>query len=271
MKRILLLLLLPATRYAAAQEPGSPALVPDQLKSYSRRQVSALAFWGNAAGLAGQAGWSAGLISERRFLLKELSRTYLSLAGPLGKGQLALAGSYGGAPDYHTGSFGLGYALALGEVVRAAVQFQYVNQHISGSESPSAVTAGAGLQFQLTDKVQAGLAVHNIRSRETGPETLPLPFTYEAGWGADISEQLYLGAFLQKAAGEPVSVHVGADYRLLPEVGLVLGISSASDSYYFGGHYQFKTFRLQLAASVHPKLGITPALTLIYQRKPTDD
>lgn len=238
------------------------------LHTYSTQFKDAFSFSANAAALAGVKKFSAGVYSERRFMLQELSAYSFAAALPTSNGSFGLRGDYAGGQLYKEMDLGFAYARKLGSKVDVGVQFDYFAVNSSGYGAASAITFNGGAIFQLTDVVQTGVHVYNpvgMRLGKSGEEKLPS--IYAAGIGYDASPQLFIGAEARKVEDQPLTINAGLQYVFADKLVARGGISSATSVYYIGFGVQLKSLRVDATASFHPYLGVSPGLMLIYSRK----
>ncbi|MDB5205108.1 MAG: hypothetical protein JWR72_183 [Flavisolibacter sp.] len=233
------------------------------LHTYSSRFKDAFSFSGNAASLAGVKNFSAGIYSERRFMLQELSSYSFAVALPVSAGSFGLRGDYSGGNLYNETDLALAYARKLGTKVDVGVQFHYFSMKAASYGTASAVTFDVGAIFHLTEQVQTGVHVYNPLGMQIGKEE-KLPAVYTAGIGYDASSQLFVGAEVQKVEDQPLTVNAGLQYVFADKLIARGGISSATSVYYIGFGVKLKSFQLDITASFHPYLGVTPGLLLIY-------
>ena len=73
---------------------------------------------------------------------------------------------------------------------------------------------------------------------------------------------------LKKTEDLPLNVNVSAQYKFADRFLARGGVATATSIYFLGTGFCFKNFRFDVMASVHPQLGVTPGLMLIY-KKPT--
>lgn len=251
---------------ACSQSARTPAgVIYPSVTTYSSQFKDALSFRGNSASLGGIRQFSAGVFSERRFLLKELSSYSFAAALPTSSGNFGIKGDYFGGDLYKEATLGLGYGRRLSDRLDIGVAFDYSSIAATGYGSALAVTFDAGVLLRLTEAVQTGVHVYSpvgMRLGKRGDEKLP--GIYSVGIGYDASPQLFIGAEVVKTEDEPVSVNAGLHYVFADKLIARGGISSASSVCYLGFGVQLKNIRLDAAASFHPYLGITPGLLVIY-------
>ena len=235
------------------------------LTTYSSQFNDAFSLRSNAASLAGIQRFSAGIFSERRFLLQALSSYSLAVALPASSGNFGVTGDYFGDASFNETSVGLAYGRKLGKLLDIGVKFDYFNLQASGYGSAATVSFDAGVILHPTPAVQTGFAVHHpigMKMGKSGDEKLPA--VYSVGVGYDVSSQLFVGAEVEKTEDQPVTLNVGLHYLIANKLIARGGISSATSVYYLGFGVQMKKFRLDVTASIHPYLGTTPGLLLIY-------
>jgi hypothetical protein len=239
-----------------------------KLTAYSNQFSDAFSFTANQGVLAAAKKFSAGVYSERRFLLKALSSYTAALVLPTASGNFGLKGDYFGEGDYNESSIGLAYARSLGTKAAVGVQFNYVGLNAAGYGSASTVNFDAGVILHLTTQLNAGFHVYNPVAAswgEGGAERLPS--VYAMGLGYDVSPQVYIGAEVEKVEDQPIGVNAGLHYQIADKLITRIGVQSATSAYYFGFGVQLKTFRLDATVSLHPYLGTTPGLLLLYSSK----
>lgn len=266
---LLLLSALSVFVFAGAQTTRQPIdFTYTKLTAYSNRFADAFSFASNQGSLAAAKNFSAGVYSEHRFLLKALSAYSAAIVLPTASGNFGLKGDYFGEQQYNESSLGLAYARALGTKAAVGVQFNYVGVKVAGYGSASTVNFDAGAIFHLTPQLNAGLHVYNPVAAAWGKDGMErLPSIYAMGLGYDVSPQVYLGAEAEKVEDQPLSINAGIHYQIADKLIARIGVRSATAAYYFGFGVQLKDFRLDATASLHPYLGTTPGLLLLYSPK----
>ena len=253
---------------ATAQLTRIPvSVVYPSLHTYSTQFKDAFSFRSNSAALAGIKQFSAGLFSERRFLLQELTSYSFAAALPTSSGNFGVKGDYAGSQSYNETALGFAYGRKLSDKLNVGVEFSYFSQQAAGYGSASALTFGAGALLQLTETVQTGLHVYNpigMAVGKAGGEKLPA--VYSAGIGYDVSPKIFIGAEVIKTEEQPVGVNAGLHYLIADKLVVRGGISTGTSTYFLGFGVQMKAIRVDVTASFHPYLGTTPGLLLVYSR-----
>lgn len=266
---ILIQLLLSFSQAGYSQTVRRPVAAPyPGLGAYSLQHADVFSFTHNQAALAQIKHASAGVYSEKKFLLKELGLYQIAMALPTRSGNFGVQAGYYGFSDYNESQAGFAYARKLGDKVDAGVQFNYHGIRISGYGNSSAINFETGVILHLTEKLHAGLHVYNpVGGKFSKHADEKLASVYTVGLGYDASEKFFAGAEIEKEENQPVNVNAGIQYKFLPQLMARGGVATATGSFYFGIGYYFNSFRIDAAAAYHPQLGLTPGLMLIYDFK----
>lgn len=233
--------------------------------AYSLNHADVFSFTANQASLAQLKSTAAGLFGERKFLLNELN-SYAAVAGiTTSSGNFGLKTGYSGFSDYNETQIGLAYGRKLGSKTDIGAQFNYNGISIAGYGSAAAISFEAGVIIHLTDKLHTGMHVSNPVGGKFGKDQQEqLASVYSLGLGYEASEKFLVSAEIQKEEDQPVDVHAGLQYRLIPQLMVRAGISSATTSAWAGAGLSLKSFRMDITSSWHPQLGITPGLLLLF-------
>jgi len=249
-----------------AQMTRTPvSVIYPSLTTYSTQFKDAFSASFNSAALGGIKQFSAGIFSERRFLLEELSSYSFAAALPTASGNFGIKGHYYGGQNYHESTIGFGYGRTLGEKLAVGLSFNYHSLNAAGYGAASVLTFDAGLILQVTDVLQTGINVYNpvrMKMGKSGEEKLPA--VYSVGLGYDVSPQLFIGTEAVKTEDQPLSINAGFHYAFADKLSARGGISSATSVYYLGFGVYIKNIRIDATASFHPYLGTTPGLLFIY-------
>ncbi len=262
-----LLITLFLTSFAATAQtirtPGSFSYTT--LTAYSRQTADAFSFGGNTAAASALKDFSAGIYSERRFGLKALSSYAAASVLPTTSGNFGLRADYLGNFSYNEATVGLSFSRNLGEKASVGVQFNYFSLSAAGYGSGSAVTVDAGIMAHLTPQIHVGIQACNPAGTSWGKEgNERLPSIYRAGLGYDVSEQFFIAAEAEKASGSSMGINAGLQYRAAEKLITRAGIRSGTSAYYFGFGVQLEQLRFDVTASVHPYLGLSPGLLMVY-------
>lgn len=238
------------------------------LSAYSANQNDVLAFSNNQAALAGLKSFNAGVYGERRFMLAENSAYALAAALPTSKGNFGLQVNYAGFADFNEKKIGLAYARSLGEKFDIGIQFNHYGYSVAGYGSASAINFEAGILLHFSDKLTGGVHVYNPVGGKLGKtEDEKLASVYKIGLGYDASDNFFVGAEIIKEEDRAVNVVGGIQYQFMKQFFVRAGFVSDTGSGYGGAGIAWKNFRLDVSASYHPQLGISPGIMLMTNFK----
>lgn len=241
--------------------------VYNRITAYSNKQADALSTKTNQASLTNISTISGGVYGERRFMLEELSLYEAAVAVPTSSGTFGLRGGYFGSSDYNESNIGLAYGRKLGGKVSVGAQFNYYSFSVAGYGHASSINFEVGTLVDVSDQLHVGFHVYNPLGSELNKgEAEKLPAIYTAGLGYDASDKVFIGAEIQKVEGKDIGVNAGLHYGIGSNLFARAGFASANETYYLGLGVLLKNFRLDATASVHPQLGITPGLMLLFKR-----
>lgn len=236
-----------------------------RLNTYSSRHANVFSFTANQAALASFTNLSAGIYGERRFLLKELSLYSEAVALPTTSGNIGIKADYFGDASYSETGLGLAYGRKLSSKIDVGIQFNYYAFKVATYGTATTINVEGGVIFHVTDQLQAGVHIYNPAARTIGKNNdEKLPFIYSVGFGYDASEKFFIGAEIQKMEDRAVNINAGFQYYFDEKLVASAGMASATSTYYLGFGVAIKNLQLTVSASVHPQLGITPGLLLIF-------
>ena len=267
MKRTCLILsLICSDLFISGQTVRRPvAVIYTGLGAYSINHADVFSYTNNQASLAQMKNASAGVYGERRFLLDELSLYQLAVAVPTKSGNFGLKAGYFGFSDYNESQIGLAYARKLGTKVDLGVQFNYNGIQIGSYGNSSAINFEIGAVLHLTEKLHTGVHAYNPVGGTFGKnEEEKLASVYSVGFGYEASENFFVSAEIEKEEDQQVNVNAGMQYKFLAQFMARVGIATNTSNVYAGVALFLKFFRLDVVASYHPQLGVTPGIMLVY-------
>lgn len=222
----------------------------------------------NQAGLAGLEHPVAGAYYQQHWLSGDLAMQGLAFALPVGKGCFAVnASSFGNADLFTERQFGLAYAMRLSDNIRVGVQLDYLDLRFGENYgSTSTVTAEAGLQTRLNDKLWIGAHVYNPNQAGLGgPYDEKSPTEFGAGLSYKFSDQVLLCAQADKDIDRDERYHVGIEYHPASVLFVRTGISTGPVQAHFGAGVRIGKLEVDLAVAARSQLGLTPMFTLNYR------
>jgi hypothetical protein len=261
------LLAIHVTNAQSIRKPVSASYIG--LGAYSVHQLDVFSISSNVAALAQIKNPSAGFYGEKRFLLAETNLYSAIIAVPTKEGNFAFQADYFGYKNYNESQLGIAYARSVGKKLDLGIKFNYYSFRIPGFESPSTVNFEIGVICHFTEKLNAGIHFYNpVGGRLSKTENDKLSSVYSFGMGYEASDNFLVSAEIVKQEGLPVNVNAGVQYNFAKQFFARFGIASQNGSPYGGAGVSWKNFRLDISASYHPQLGLSPGLMLIMNLKP---
>ena len=251
------------------QQPALP-LAPGYigLGAYSKSHVDAFSFLSNNAALAQLPHTSAGITGERRFLMKELGAYTAALGIILPSGRFGFNFLYAGFAAFGQMQTGLAYARSLGTRMDLGLRINYHRFRIAGYGASSALSVESGIILHLPGSLHVGIATCTPAIGKFGAgRTESLPSVFKWGLGYEASPVAYISTEIIKETNEPVNVRAGLQYLVLSKLILHAGVSTASSSIWTGIGFSNELLRIDVAATFHPDLGISPGLLVLFHAK----
>jgi len=234
------------------------------VNSYSNTNADVFSIEHNQAELAAIKKFSIGVNGERRFLLNDLSNYVVSAALPLKEGAFGTIINRSGNDGYSQSLFALSYGRKMNEWVNIGIQFNYylINRIYFGNAS--SINADISLLGHITDQIYAGFQLHNVMPSAINKNDQRIPFQLSGGLGYDVSKELFLGIMIHKIETVAIDWIPEIDYTINNILSARLGIQSSNSIYYGAVDIILGNYKLEITSSVHPYLGITPGLGIIY-------
>lgn len=271
MVKILLLLCLSVAKGGTAQLIYSPFSAPyTGTGTYSRHFTDVFSVACNQAALSQVTIPVAGLYMEKRFMLKELNVFQAVMAAPFAAGGAAITIRYSGFAGYNESELGMAYGRKLGEAVDLGIQFNYTRLQITGYGSASGMNVEMGTILHFTEQLHGGFHIRQPAGKKFSKNNYDQPLAvYTAGLGYEASDKLFLGMEVGKAENQPVDVYTAVHYAFIKQFFVRAGIATSTGSFFTGFGLLWKQCRADLAATYHPRLGLTPSLLLVFNGKNT--
>jgi hypothetical protein len=236
--------------------------------TYSRNFHQLFTALQNQAALAYIPAVTAGVSTERRFMLDAISRHTAALAIPVHHGAFGLNYQQSGYSAFREQVLGLAYGRKLGPRVSIGMQIDYLSKVIPLYATASTITFELGCILHLTSQLHAGLHAFNPGSnRFIRLDHEQIPAIYSAGLGYEVSTAFLVSvAVIQETAIAPAT-KVMCEYRIIPQLSLQLGICTVPQLNSAAIGLTLQQLYLQLSTNYHPQLGISPAISIIWQLK----
>jgi hypothetical protein len=236
-----------------------------RLNSYSRNFVDVFSATGNPATGVLLSTPAVGIGVERRFMLAELSQYTMVGILPTRLGSFGLHMNYFGSGGYSEIEPAIIYARQLGQV-DLGIKFKYHLLSIAGYGNKASLITELGTLWHLTEKVHTGLSIHNpisILAYDSSHDRFG--FAYETGIGYEVSNFVFIGISIRKVEDRKVEVNTAIHYQFANQFFANLGFSTPGPQARIGAGWKNQSLRIDVTASWHLRLGISPGLLLFYQ------
>ncbi|MEP6950198.1 MAG: hypothetical protein ABI863_13015 [Ginsengibacter sp.] len=238
------------------------------LGAYSIHHVDVFSFSSNQAALAQIKNPSFGVYGEDRFLLNASNMYAAVVALPTKQGNFGIEVDYFGFKDYNESQIGFAYARNLGRLLDIGIKFNYYSFRIPAYQNSSSLNFEIGAIAHLTDKLNAGIHFYNpVGGNLSKTNNEKLSSVYKFGIGYEASESFLVSAEIVKQEDLPVNVNAGVQYNFLKQFFARVGIATENESPYAGAGVSWNNIRLDISASYHPQLGLSPGLMLVVNFK----
>jgi len=222
----------------------------------------------NQAGLGFVKELAGGVYYENRFLLKATGYKAGAFVIPTKSGALGLSVTSIGYNLYNQTKAGLSYGQRFGNKISFGVQINYLSTSLSQDYGKNSTVTGAiGLIAKLSDELSMGVHIYNpTKSKFVDYNNEKIPTIMKLGFTYQFSKKVLLSVETEKDMDFTAQVKAGVEYHILEVLYLRAGISTNPTQSSFGFGLNLKDFKIQISSSYHQTLGLTPGISLIYQK-----
>jgi hypothetical protein len=235
--------------------------------AYSHRFRDVFSFVSNPACLAEIQNFQSGILTERKWMLKELENAEISSCFPMASGGLGMALQHSGDAGYKEQGLVLAYGIKAGRL-QIGTGFAWLMDQAAGYRAVGFGSARAGICFHVSDKLTAGwvlgLPVFEIAGKtnpERGPQFFNMGFGYE--WRPD----LFMSIQIKKEAGLPVDIIAYTEYRYGEQFSFAFGINGLAGAVYFKSGWKKNRLCVQIYSLFEPVLGFSPGIAILWEGK----
>jgi hypothetical protein len=218
----------------------------------------------NQAAMAFQKEISFSIYAEQRYVQKELGYYAGGFTLPTKSGTFGLAINYNGFDLFNEKKIGLAYARKFSDKVSGGIQLDYLSTSISEYGTSSAFTAELGLLIKFSDQLSAGAHVFNPYPIKSGFGDEKIPTLFQFGLSYEAGKKILLMTEAEKDIDNTARFKAGLEYKIVDALHLRGGIATNPSQYSLGVGINVQQLKIDLAASYHQVLGVTPAISLNY-------
>lgn len=235
--------------------------------AYSHRFRDAFSFVSNPASLGEVQNFQSGILTERKWMLKELENTEMTFCFPVGSGGLGMDMQHSGDAGYREQRLVLAYGIKAGRL-QIGAGFAYLLDQADGYRAIGFGSAYVGICIHVSDKLTAGsvlgLPIFGIAGKtnpERGPQFFNMGFGYE--WRPD----LFMSVQIKKETGLPVNIIAYTEYRYEEQFSFAFGIDGLAGSVYFKSGWKKNHLSVQVYSLFEPVLGFSPGVAILWEGK----
>jgi hypothetical protein len=238
------------------------------LGAYSIHHVDLFSVTSNQAALAQIKEPAFGIYGEKRFLLAETNMYSAIVAVPTPEGNFAFQADYFGYKNYNESQLGIAYARNVGNKLDLGIKFNYYSFRIPGYENPSTVNFEIGAIVHVSENITAGIHFYNpVGGKLSKTENDKLSAVYSFGLGYEASGNFLISIEMVKQEDEPVNVNTAVQYDFAKKFFARFGLATKNETPFAGAGVSWDNFRVDISASYHPQLGLSPGLLFIMNLK----
>ena len=220
----------------------------------------------NVAGITALAKPTLGLYAENRFNLKALSTATLQAVYPwANKGWVGLELARFGDKLYNEQKIGLGYAHKIGPV-SLGLKATLMQLHLEELGSKRTVAISFGGQSEIIPSLIFGAYIHNLtQARLADFQDERFPTVMTAGLAYKPGEKFFLTLETEKDLERPADFKGGVEYKIIEQLTLRTGFSSARQSATAGVGFTSRQLQIDYALGGHSVLGMSNYLSVSYR------
>ncbi|GAA4313365.1 hypothetical protein GCM10023143_23600 [Compostibacter hankyongensis] len=245
--------------------PGDDRIRPPSPRTYSNQYADVFAVFHNQASLARIRTFSAGAYASRRFMLRATTGMAFAAALPVSSGTFAVSASRFGYEVFNHHEASVAYGRHLGRYVDIGMQFDYLSTRIQEYGSAHAVTAEAGIAVHPASWLQVGLhAFSPAPVHYSKPVNEDIGSRYTLGLGFEPSDKILLALEGSWDTQSGTFLSLSFAYQPAPVLAICSGFTTGTRQNFLGVRLFLKRLRIDMSTGYHPRLGITPALGVVY-------
>jgi hypothetical protein len=221
----------------------------------------------NQAGLGYLENLSFTAYGERRFLAADGLNSFLfGVAYPHKTiGTIGLSVNYFGYGQYNEQKIGLSYARKLFKRMSIGAQFNYIGTRFGDGYygTANSFTFEVGILAKVTKHFH--LAAHAYSpARIELPNGDVLPSVFKLGGAYMPSDKVRITAEIEKDLENPFNGRFGIEYHPISILYIRAGVATTPILASFGFGLNMKGLKIDIAASYHMVLGVSPCLSVTY-------
>jgi len=246
-------------------QPSQPGAEATALGGSYVTQHSVFSSRHNVAGIAFLEKNALAVGLRNNYLASNLNDFYLLSAFNLGAGKLGVDFLNYGFEAYQQNEVGLSYALKLNSNWSFGSRLRYANCAIpQESINRYLISADVGL-LRKSKKWRYAATVQNIiQSKWQGRVVENEPVILRVGAGYYFSKEAAVSAEFYKSSNAAADFRLGVNYKIVEQLDIRFGFGTLQPNVSFGFGIFVNGFQINVVATWHQQLGLSPVTDLVY-------
>ncbi|MBI3502335.1 MAG: hypothetical protein HY063_11125 [Bacteroidetes bacterium] len=222
----------------------------------------------NQAGLGFQKKFSAGIVYQNPFLMKELSTKAFGLAAPVKGGTFGVLVSSFGYSQFSQNKIALAFGKSFGEKISAGIAMDYMSMKFGDAfyGMKNFFVAEMGIQAKPLKNLTLGVHVFNLtKAKLASYNDERIPTIMRIGMDYKFSQKVLLAVEAEKDIDTKQMLKAGIEYRPVNVLYVRAGVATNPSLSCFGFGINLKQFKLDISTTYHSALGFSPHVGLIYE------
>ena len=256
---------------------NEPTGVGARCKGMGGVSVAVIDFWAmqnNQAIMPFYDKMAAGVYYDNRFLLKETSTAAAGFVFPVGKRNdfFGLSVNHYGGGNFGNLQAGFAYAKSFAKVISVGLQFDYLYNYFGDAAygHRSGFTFEVGMYGQITPDFSLGFHLYNparLKMITYNDVKEYIPTLLRFGLAYNFKKKCVVGLDIEKNLETKMQYLAGIEYIFSDYFILRGGVRLPDFSFSLGMGTQLKNMVIDIAASYHSYLGMSPQITVLYKIK----
>jgi hypothetical protein len=220
----------------------------------------------NQAGISNLKSPILGLGFKEHFLGVDIKSQYALAAFPTRIGVLGYTIHDYGVPDaYYNIKSGLSFAKMFGPQLAMAITINYHRLKIVAYGYDSTFSVEFGVQYIIREKWIIGAHMDNPgRFEYINQDYYTIPSVFRFGNSYQLSDQVLISIDGKYLLDSNLDGSLGIEYSMVEWLKLRGGMSVNHFQQYIGFGFGFQHFLFDAAATLHPRLGVSPQISVSY-------
>lgn len=233
--------------------------------NFSERFSSSLTGMGNPALTPSINGFEVASVAEKKYST-DINSLIITGGLKFHNNGLNISVQHFGNSDYSEKTFGAAIGKNLGKI-NVGVAIKYTSVNITSLASTHFIQSTFASVIKITESVAASLVLNNPNFFIFKSIEVVRPASgFSLGFGWQVSPLVYTGIEYIKSEQQPLSVVLNLQYEFAKDLSAMLNWTTANNQPYVNISWRYSAMKFGAGCSYHSSLGISPAITMLYQK-----